>query len=163
MQLFQIANEFQQIFNSVDENGELDEQALVKLDAMETAIEEKAIALACYIKNVDAERKAIEDAKKAMAEREKRLDKRVESLTNYLQTNMERCGISEITRSPFFTIKLKKCPLSVDIFDESALPDDYKSRKEVVTIDKMKIKTEINMGVIIPGAQLKQNLRLEIR
>lgn len=163
MNLYQIANEYQQIFSMVDENGELDMTALQKLDEMEGALENKAIALASYIKNIEAERTAIEIAKKAMAEREKRLDRRVESLTDYLQSNMERCGINEITRSPYFTIKLKKCPVSVDVLDENAIPNDYKVRKEVVSIDKMKIKDELKEGVIIPGVQLKQNIRLEIK
>ncbi|HLX52374.1 MAG TPA: siphovirus Gp157 family protein, partial [Aquella sp.] len=74
----------------------------------------------------------------------------------------ERCGIQEIS-SPNFVVKLKKCPVSVDVFNEQELPNEYKKSKEVISIDKMKIKEEIQAGVVIPGAQLKQNTRLEIR
>ena len=75
---------------------------------------------------------------------------------------MERCAISEI-KSPYFVIKLKKCPISTEILDENSIPNDYKKVKEVVTIDKLKLKDEMLAGVVIPGAQLRQNNRLEIR
>lgn len=164
MNLYQIANEYQAILdNTFDhETGEILPQVMDKMDEVTKKIEDKGIAVASYIKNLDAERKAIEDAKKSMADREKSLERRVEWLTNYLQSNMERCGINEI-KSPYFGIKLKKCPLSVDIQDENIIPNDYKKIKEIVSIDKLKIKEEILAGVIIPGASLKQNNRLEIR
>jgi hypothetical protein len=164
MNLYQISNEYQHILEqSFDqETGEVNEQALVSLEEVKTTMEEKSIAIASFVKNLDAERKAIEEAKKAMADREKALERRVEWMTNYLQSNMERCGISEI-KSPYFGIKLKKCPVSVDVQDENIIPDDYKKVKEVVSIDKLKIKEELLSGVLIPGAALKQNNRLEIR
>ena|SRR5579871_4398512 len=164
MNLYKIANEYENILQETfdAETGEINEKALAKLDEVKTDIKEKSLAVAAYIKNIDAERKAIEEAKKAMQERESRLDKRVSYLTQYLQSNMERCGIQEIS-SPNFVVKLKKCPVSVDVFNEQELPNEYKKSKEVISIDKMKIKEEIQAGVVIPGAQLKQNTRLEIR
>ncbi len=167
LKLYEITEKYQKVFQLLDEyydeNGEMSEKALAKLDEIGEAMENKAIALASYIKNTDAERAAIEVAKKAMAEREARLDRKVTSLTDYLKSNMERCGISEITRSPYFAIKLKKCPASVDISDENALPDEYKKVKQVVSPDKIKMKEEMMAGVIIPGAALKYNMRVEIR
>lgn len=164
MKLFEIANEYQSILSETFDmdTGEINELALSKLDELKSDIKEKGIAVASYIKNIDAERKAIEDAKKAMAEREARLNNRVNYLTTYLQSNMERCGINEIS-CPYFVVKLKKCPLSVDVIDENVIPDDYKKSKQVISVDKIKLKEEILAGVVIPGAALKQNVRLEIR
>jgi outer membrane murein-binding lipoprotein Lpp len=162
--LYEISNEYQSLLEKTydPETGEIFPQVLDKLDEISAKIEDKAIAVASYIKNLDAEREAIEKAKKNMAEREARLDKRADYLTQYLQSNMERCGITEI-KSPMFVIKLKKCPFSTDIIDENIIPDDYKKTKEVVTIDRLKLKEELQAGVIVPGAALKQNNRLEIR
>jgi outer membrane murein-binding lipoprotein Lpp len=164
MNLYEIANEYQALLEQTyDPNtGELFPQVLSKIDEISATMEDKAIAIASYIKNLDAEREAITQAKKNMAEREMRLDKRADYLTQYLQSNMERCGISEI-KSPLFVIKLKKCPVSTDIIDENIIPDDYKKTKEVVSIDRIKLKEEMLAGVVIPGAGLKQNNRLEIR
>jgi|ERR1700727_1972633 len=164
MKLFEIATEYQNIFaNTFDEEtGEVNENAIALLEILKDDIKEKGIAVASYIKNLDAERKAIEEAKKAMAEREARLDRRVTYLTSYLQSNMERCGISEIN-CPYFAIKLKKCPVSVDVLDENAIPETYKKTKSLVSVDKVKLKEEMLAGVIVQGAALKQNMRLEIK
>jgi hypothetical protein len=162
--LYEIANEYQALLEDRydPETGEFLQPALGRIDEVSEKLEDKAIAVASYIKNLEAEREAIEKAKKNMAERESRLDKRADYLTQYLQSNMERCGITEI-KSPMFVIKLKKCPISTDILDENIIPDDYKKSKEIVTIDKLKLKEEMLAGVIVPGAALKQNNRLEIR
>ena len=164
MKLFEIANQYETLLEQTfdPETGEINAQAMAKLDEVSLDIKEKGIAVAAYIKNMDAERKAIEDAKKGMAERETRLVNRVAYLTSYLQSNMERCGINEIS-CVNFVVKLKKCPVSVDILNEDSIPDDYKKTKSVVSIDKIKIREEILAGVIVPGASLKQNNRLEIK
>lgn len=75
---------------------------------------------------------------------------------------MERCGFTEI-KSPYFVIKLRKNPVSTDIIDESVIPDEYKKTREVVSIDRARIRDELRAGVIVPGAELRQNNRIEIK
>lgn len=164
LSLYEIANEYQAVLVNLydDETGEINEEAEKQLNEVGEAIEKKAIAVASFIKNMEAERKAIDDAKKAMAEREARLERKEQYMRAYLQSNMERTGKSEIG-CPYFVIKLKKNPVSTDILDEALIPDEYKKAKTVITIDKIKIKSDIQNGVVVPGAALKQNLKLEIK
>jgi hypothetical protein len=163
MNLYQINSEYEQILNQLyDDDGMINENAMVQLEQNELVMEKKAIAIACYIKNMDAEREAIEQAKKAMAEREKRFKKRIEYLEDYLLSGMEKRGINHISCA-YFDIKLKKCPPSVDIIDEDLLPEEYKRVKIETLPDKIKIKEEMQMGVVIPGASLKTGMRLDIR
>lgn len=164
MKLYQIADQYESILNEAinPETGEINETALMKLDDIKDDVKEKGIAVASFIKNMEAERNAIEAARKIMAEREARLDREMSWLDGYLKGNMERCGISEIS-SPYFVVKLKKCPVSVNVMDEDAIPDEYKKVKTTTSIDKAMVKEGILAGIVIPGAELKQNVRLEIR
>lgn len=163
MKLYEISREYEDILTELyDDEGEVNQQALMKLEENELAMEKKAIAIASFIKNMDAEREAIDSAKKAMSERERRYKKRIDELEGYLLSNMERRGVNLITCA-YFDIKLKKCPVSVDIHDEKLLPEEYKRVKTEVLPDKIKMKEEMLVGVLIPGASLKHNLRLEIR
>lgn len=163
MNLYQISADYAQILDHLyDEEGNVNQNEMAKLEDTKLEMDKKAIAVASYIKNLDAERRAIDDAKKDMSDRERRYKKRIEDLEGYLLSNMERCGIDHI-KSPHFDIKLKKCPTSVDIYDESVLPDEYKRTKTETLPDKVKIKEEMLAGVVIPGASIKNNLRLEIR
>lgn len=163
MNLYQISREYEEILNDLyDDEGNVNEQALMKLENNEIAMEKKAIAIASYIKNMDAEREGIASAKKAMAEREQRYKKRSDELLGYLLSNMERRGLTSV-KCPYFEIKLKKCPPSVDILDESLLPPEYLRTKTEVSPDKVKMLQEMKVGVIIPGAGLKHNLKLDIQ
>ena len=166
MKLFEIANEYQNILEETfdKETGEINEKALLRLDEVKTDIRDKGVAIASFIKNIEAEEKAIDAAISTMELRRNQLSKKALSIAYYLQSNMERCAISEIS-CPYFVVKLKKNPVSVDVYDEKSLPESYIKTKEVVTrsVDKMKIKEEILAGAVIPGAALKQNYRLEIK
>lgn len=163
MNLYQIDTEYKIILDELyDEEGNVNNQALMKLEHNTQAMEKKAIAVASYIKNMDAEREAINSAKTEMAEREKRYKKRVDELSGYLLAGMERRGIQKIT-CPYFEIKIKKCPPSVHILDDSLLPEEYKRTKTEVLPDKVKMLQEMKVGVIIPGASLKNDLKLEIK
>jgi len=164
MRLFEIASEYQNLLEQTfdSETGEVNEQALARLDEISVDLKEKGIAIASYIKNIEAEEKAIDAAIDNMEARRNQLTKKTKSLVNYLQSNMERCSISEIS-CPYFAVKLKKCPVSVEVLDENAISDEYKKSKVTISIDKIKIKEEILSGVVVEGAALKQNMRLEIR
>ena len=164
MKLYQIANEYESLLSQTfdEETGAVNETALAKLDELQQDMNEKGIAVASYIQNIEAEEIAIDAAIDRMIKRRDQLIKKSKSLINYLQSNMERCGINEIS-CPYFVIKLKKCPYSVDVVNENEIPEEYKKTKQVISLDKVKIKEELQSGVVIPGAALKQNLRLEIK
>ena len=163
MKLYLLTQEYEEILDELyDKNGVINEKALLRLENNQADVEEKSIAIASFIKNIEAEYIAIEKAKRAMLERQKKHKKKIEDLKAYLLSNMERMGINKIT-CPHFEIKLKKCPPSVNVMDEDILPEEYKRTKTEVTIDKEKILQEIKEGVIIPGVSMKQNLRIEIK
>lgn len=163
MNLYQISVEYQNILSDLyDDEGVINEQALAKLENNELALEKKAIAIASFIKNMDAEREAIDAAKKAMSEREKRFKKRIDELEGYLLSNMETRGINHVS-CPYFDIRVKKCPPSVDVINEDEVPPEYTRTKTEVLLDKVKMLQEMKVGVIIPGVALKQNLKLDIR
>jgi hypothetical protein len=166
MNLYQISNEYQTILGGLydADTGEINEQAMAKLDDTGLALEKKIVAVASYIKNLEAEQNAINEARTAMAKREASLKGRVSYMERYLQSNMENCGIEKID-CPYFTIKLKKNPPKVNCLDETLVSDNYK--KTVVTttvsLDKRKMLEDMKNGVIIEGAALQQDKHLEIK
>lgn len=163
MNLFQINTEYSQILHELyDDQGIVNESALAKLEQNELEMDKKAIAIASYVKNLEAEREAIKNAKQAMAEREKTNKKREDDLMGYLLNSMQARGMTNV-KCPYFEIKLKKCPPSVNIINEDELPGEYKRTKTEVLPDKIKMLQEMKLGVIIPGASLQQNLKLEIK
>lgn len=163
MQLYNIASQFQQSLENLhDENGVINESALELFNDSNALMHDKCIAVSAFINNLEAEFKAVAEAKSRMAYRQDRLQDKINWLEDYLKSNMERCGINEI-KCPEFVIKIKKNPTSVDVFDENLVPSHYKIEKILSTIDRKKIKEAISQGIVVAGAGLKQNTRVEIK
>lgn len=164
MNLYKIATEYQNVLANIcdTETGEINELALTNLNQLSEDIKSKGIALSSYIQNLDAERNAIAEAKKSMAEREGRLARKIDYLRDYLKDNMEKCDVTEI-ECPYFSLRIKKNPVSVDDFDPDQIPDQYKTVKQVVSVNKTKLKEDLLAGIEVAGARLVQKTRLEIK
>ena len=58
------------------------------------------------------------------------------------------------------TFTAHTCPVSVEVFDESAIPKEYIHTKEVQTPDKSAIRRAIEAEIPISGARLVQRVTL---
>lgn len=165
MKLYEITSAYQNIFNQIDETGEVNESFITQLETIQEDFEQKAILVASYIKNLEAEELAISNAIDEMKARKDKLSKKAESLSEYLQFNLQALSINEIKSSPYFKIRLKKCPASVDVFDDSIVPRQYWREKTtvVLSVDKIKVKELLSEGVEIPGCSIQHKIKLEIK
>lgn len=165
MKLYEITQQYEQLLDEIanTEDGEINEENLISLTQFESDFEEKAIAVASYIKNIEAEEQAINNAINEMKNRKDKLTKKAQSLSDYLQYNLTLLSISEIKSSPYFNIKLKQCPQSVEVIDEEIIPTEYWREKITKSLDKMMIKECLNKGIEIPGASIQRKIKLEIK
>ena len=97
-----------------------------------------------------------------MARRRRAIEARVKGLKDYLKQNMDACGIEKI-ESPWFVLAIQKNPAAVDVFDESAVPAEFKEEVVTVKLDKTGIKRALEAGVSVPGAVLTRGTRLAVR
>jgi hypothetical protein len=132
------------------------------LEALGGELEDKAINVAKFLRNMEAAAEAIKAAEADMARRRKTLESRVKWLKDYLKGNMEACGISKI-ECPYFKIAIQKNPTAINILDENAIPDQFKEQVITWRIDKAAIKDAIKSGQTVPGAEQVNGTRLAIR
>lgn len=168
MQLFKIAQEYDHILHDMyDDEGNENPQALAKLEENTLNLQNKAIAISSWVRNMEAEKsgiqgikKEIDEAKKNILARERALENKIDRWKGYIKDEMEKRDISEI-KCPYFVIKIHQNPASVEEIKEEDIPNDYWiiSRK----LDKTKMLFEMKNGVIIPGAKLKKGTRLSIK
>lgn len=147
------------------EYGDLDPQAIIDtLEAVEGELNDKAINVAKVTRNIDAVAAAVRQAGKDMLERAARMEKRAESIRQYLLMNMEFAGITKI-ECPQFVIAVKRNPPAVVIDDEKFVPAEYLTQPEPPTPrpDKVKIRDALKAGEDVPGCRLVQSDRVEIR
>lgn len=114
MKLYELSNQFSELFDSfedIDNYTPDDGEEIPDLDAFKesmreawfdtfTAIEaefdEKAENIACYIKNMSAEVKAMKEEEAALRRRRQAFEKSVERLKGYLLGSMNAIGRSKI-------------------------------------------------------------------
>lgn len=171
MRLYEIAPEIERIEELVSDDGMLIdgetgelitvEQALA---ALEMALEEQVENLACLIKNWKAEAEAIASEEKALYDRRKRLEAKVEKRTQTLLSYMLRSdGTSRKVVSARCVVSVRKNAPHTVIDDDVLLPDRYKLRKITVTHDKTGIKAALLAGEAVPGAHLEQSRSVMIK
>lgn len=151
--LYEINN---QILDCVDmETGEIVD--MDKLQELQLEFDQKVEGVACWIKNLLSEAKALKEEKDNLAARQKACENKAESLKQYLQTALG----GQKFKTPKVSISYRKSE-SVQVDDMSKLEDDYLKYKEP-EVDKTKIKQALKAGVKLQGVQLveKQNIQIK--
>ncbi len=132
------------------------------LEGLSGVLEDKAINVTKFLRNIEAITDAIKAAEESMEKRRKALENRVKWMKAYLKTNMENTGITKI-ECPFFKLSIQKNPASVTIFDETKIPLVFKEQVISWKIDKTAIKDSIKSGETVNGAELTTGTRLVIK
>ncbi len=134
------------------------------LESIEAEWEEKAVAVAAFIENLEHIADGIEKAAAAMTKRQVMMRKRASSLAAYLQFHMQAMGKKKI-ESDLFVIALRKNPASVVIDDEKQIPESYWVQPEAPPkrIDKKALADDLKAKKDVPGAHLFEGERLEIK
>lgn len=164
LSLYEISAQYRQAFLKLADS-ELDDQTIDDtLEGLDGELEAKATNVAAFIRNLEASTDAIKQAEKQMAERRKAIEAKAERLKTYLKTNMEACGMTEIS-CPLFTLKIKRNPPSVVIDDAGQIGTDYYVYPEAPPPypDKKLIAQAIKDGFEVAGAHLESGTRLEIK
>lgn len=163
MRLYDISQQFLSIQELAENDESMIEAVADTMEGIAADFEQKGQAVVVIFKGMEADIDAIDSEMKRLGEKKKAIQNRVEWLRNYLRDNMAATGIKKIT-CPLFNITLSEAAKQVEVFDESALPDDYVTVKTVLSPDKRKLLEDLKEGADIPGAMLVDGtLRLTIK
>lgn len=146
----------EQILGCVDmETGEIVD--MDKLQELQLEFDQKVEGIACWIKNLLSEAKALKEEKDNLAARQKACENKAESLKEYLQTALG----GQKFKTPKVSISYRKSE-QVQVDDISKLGNEYLKFKEPEA-DKTKIKQDLKAGVQLAGVQLveKQNIQIK--
>lgn len=167
MKLYEIAAEYKNFIEAV-ENGEIPDEAIPDtLESITAELDEKADNIACVIKNLAAEVEAIKAEENNLAERRKTKEKRITSLKTYLSEVLQASGYTKVetARNKITFRKSEK----VQIEDETSFIEwaknnnaDFITYKDP-TINKTAVKQAIVDGMEVIGATIetKQNIQIK--
>ncbi|KKK93783.1 hypothetical protein LCGC14_2689450 [marine sediment metagenome] len=161
MKLYEISNDYIELLQAADADESIRDALDDTLEVLGSDFDQKAVNVAKYILNVQAESEAIKKAEQSMKDRRLTLDKKVLWLKRYVREQMEKLEKSKVW-CPEFELKIKRNPPSLVIRDEDLVPKRFKQIVKVVSIDKGSIKEFMKSGDV-PGCSLEHSNRLEIK
>jgi hypothetical protein len=160
MNIFEIANEYQNIIALIEQNnGDLSDDLHEAYINTREELNNKAKAYIYVIRNkenhianIDAEIERLRDMKK-------QTEKEIDRIKNYLSLAVDHFGNFE-TGLHKISNRLSK---SIEVTDLNELPKEYIKEKIELTPDKNAIKKAIESGADIPGALLVTKSNLQIK
>ncbi len=120
--------------------------------------DEKAVRIACLIKNLRAEAAALKEEKQRLARRQQVAERGVERLTRYLGQFLEPGTKIKDARA---SISWRQSEAVHCWADPGMLPPDFQRVK--VEADLSAIKTALKAGQEVAGAELQTNQNIQIK
>ena len=163
--LYELTQQHRELERLADTTDDLPPEVIRDtVEALEGAIEAKAVSVAAVVRNLETHAGLIRDAAKQLAERAARAEKRAESLKAYMLFCLQASGISKVT-APEYTISVRNNPEAVRIADDAELPPEFlvQPPPPPPRPDKTAIKAALKSGRDVPGCWLEAGQRLEIR
>lgn len=157
MSIYEIEQAIMDLVNP--ETGEITD--FEALDALSMAREDKIENIAMWIKNLNAEAKAIREEEKNLADRRKVSENKSESLRKYLDRilNGEKFSTAKVA------ISYRKST-AVEIADEEAFAKSADATylvQQPPKIDRTAIKDALKAGAVINGAELVERNNIQIK
>ena len=116
-----------------------------ELEELDGSRNAKLEAVGLFIKDLNAEVAAFKAEQKALTERLKAKERRVEQLKGYLAFSMQAHGDKKLD-TPKVRLSFRKST-SIEITDEKLVPDEFKTIQTVVKIDKKKLGAAIDKAM----------------
>ena len=161
LKLYEITNGFMDL----NEKEELSEEERQEIGMqLADALQTKSNNIIAYYQDQNTLLNAIDEEIKRLQEYKKITKNKIDRYKEYVKTNMDLLGIEKIS-TDLGVISIAKSPISVEILDESIIPDEYKEVVTSIKVDKKKIADNFKeTGEIIDGVNIitnNTNLRIK--
>lgn len=166
--LYEITNEYMDILSDCQNQDELSEELISKLENIDSTFNEKANNIALVIGEIKADCEIIQNEITRLKHRLEVKLKNIDKLENYLKNKMEFIGKNKI-ETPIHTIFIRKSTqIKIsDKFIDWAMENQkerFITKRTIYTADKKLIKEEIEKGNLeCPYARLIENQNLIIK
>lgn len=154
LSLYQITSAFPKLIDQ-EEMSEEDKKEVKK--ELTELLQQKSQNLIGYIRNIELTIEAMKNEEKRISEQRKILESRLTKFKEYVKECMEQNGFTKI-ETQLGALSIAKNPISVEIYDEAQIPDEYKTKVIEIKVDKTAIKKALKeTGEIIPGTRIIDN------
>ena len=158
--LYELSNEFKKLLDNLEDHDDTD--LIEYIEEIEASFNQKSLNVGKMINEIEDLCERIREKEKTNASRRQSLKNKALSLRNYLRENFEKTGTSKV-QDEDISISIQNNPAKVNIIDESLIPQKFISTKTVESTDKKAIKESLQNNEEVPGCELVQEKRINIK
>lgn len=161
MKLYEITDQYRKLESYIEEIDNVgDAEAFTQLNEwVQDTLENKAQAICCLIKELDADAEAYKAEADRLTSLRKTTENKAKRLKEYLQWNLESIGQDKL-KLPLFNVSIQANPESAKV-NEDLLPEGYWKIERKP--DLSAIKEALKSGEQVEGAWLERTRSLRIR
>lgn len=159
--LYEIKGQFKELMEMADECNLTQADIKDTLEGLDCELEEKADAYAKVIRTLECDVDSVDAEIKRLTDKKRRIQNNISSMKRSLESTMIELGSKKI-KTPLFGFNIQKNPPSVNILDESKVPDNFRI-KQPDKIDRKSIIAELKESGNTDWAELVQTESLRIR
>ena len=159
--LYEIKGQFKELMEMADECNLTQADIKDTLEGLDYELEEKADAYAKVIRTLECDVDSVDAEIKRLTDKKRRIQNNISSMKRSLESTMIELGRKKI-KTPLFGFNIQKNPPSVNILDESKVPDNFRI-KQPDKIDRKSIIAELKESGYTDWAELVQTESLRIR
>lgn len=162
LSLYELTADYERLINLAEHAGTPEEEAMYQeaMRSLSGTIEEKCDRCAAVMATLQAESDALQNEEERLYARRAAILANRDRLRAYVQECMESVDLSKV-KGPRFTLIIQANTPKVVVDEESKLGLEY--WKNVPSLDKAKIATDLKAGREVPGAHLETGRSLRIR
>jgi len=159
MKLYEIASEYNQLLQMVDDGELTAEDIKDTLEAVGTEFDDKARNCVMVVRQLQSESAAIEIEIGRLKNLQKRVENNHDRLLDYIKFGMISVNKDKLNLG-IFSLTLRKPTKAVEVTDESKIPKLYfREVPATKEVDKALIKKALTDGYKIEGAKLVDGKR----
>jgi hypothetical protein len=164
--LWQLKSEYVELMTKLA-GMDLDPQTLkdtIESTGIVESLHEKAANIVMVARQFDDYCNAIDSEIERLKALKKQRENTSKGLRSYLINNMQAAQIESIDH-PLMSIKIRKNPESVDVFEEALIPKDCMDWPAIPDPkpNKSLIKTKLQSGEDVPGCKLVRSFSLTVK
>lgn len=137
--LYEMTNDLVSLIDTEEMNEEVKAEII---EAIKENLEAKAENIIAVIRNYETRIEGIKSEEKRLSEYRRSEEKKLENLKEYTKYCMEQLDHKKLDTN-LGRLSLKKKPASLEIVDESLIPNEYKDEVTTIKVDKMQIKKDL--------------------
>ena len=162
LSIFNITRALEDLLLSLPESGEMSDEQAYEYENLSISLEEKQKGTLYFFRDLELKEEMLTSEIKRLESLKTQITNKKASIQKLVEYGMDKLELNELNFGSIKAVR-KLNPPSVVIDESVQLPAEYTKQTITITPDKAKIKDAIKSGLVVEGARLVQNTRIEIK